>query len=183
MISANHAGQYPEIEDAACVHATAVVIGNVRIGHGVFVGPQAVIRSDEPDPEGHIEPIVIEPGANIQDGVIVHALGGSGVRIGKGASVAHGAVVHGPCDVGERSFIGFQSVVFNATLGSGVVLLHQSLVEGVRIPDNIHVPSMTAVRNEADLERLSPVSSELAAFAEKVRRMNRFLAEVSPLGQ
>jgi carbonic anhydrase/acetyltransferase-like protein (isoleucine patch superfamily) len=179
MISANHAGQHPEIDESACIHTTAVVIGNVRIGSGVFVGPNAVIRADEPGPESHVEPIVIEAGANIQDGVIIHALGGSRVLIGKGASVAHGAVVHGPCEVGENSFIGFKSVVFKATLGRGVVVLHQTLVEGVQVPDGIHVPSMRAVTAEADLQDLPAVTAELTAFAEKVRQVNHFLAEAS----
>lgn len=179
MISANHSGQHPQIDNLAFVHSTAVVIGNVQIGARVFVGPNAVIRADEPDPDGNVAPIVIESDANIQDGVIIHALAGSQVRIGKGASVAHGAVIHGPCEVGMNSFIGFKSIVFNATLGCGVVVLHQALVEGVSIPDGIHVPSTMAVANEKDLQYLLPVSSELAAFAEKVRRVNNFLAEVS----
>ena len=179
MISVNHAGQNPEIDQSAYIHPTAVVIGNVRIAAGCFVGPNAVIRSDEPGPGGDIAPIVIESGANIQDGVIIHALGGSRVWIGRGASIAHGAVVHGPCEVGENSFIGFKSVVFNSSLGNGVVVLHQALVEGVCIPDGIHVPSMTAVTAEVEVQRLLPASSELAAFAEKVRRINQFLSEVS----
>lgn len=179
MISANHAGQNPQINETACIHATAVVLGNVQIGPGVFVGPNAVVRSDEPDPEGSIAPIVIEAGANVQDGVIIHALGGSRVYVRKGASIAHGAVIHGPCEVGENSFVGFKSVVFNTTLGSDVVVLHQALVEGVHIPDGMHVPSMTAVKTKADLQPLSEVSAELKVFAKKVRLVNQFLAEVS----
>ncbi|MFO8113724.1 MAG: DapH/DapD/GlmU-related protein, partial [Desulfosalsimonadaceae bacterium] len=158
---------------------SAVVIGNVHIGQKVFVGPNAVIRADEPCSEGKVEAIVIEAEANIQDGVIIHALGGSPVRIGKGSSLAHGSVVHGPCEVGENCFIGFKSVVFKATLGKGVVIQHQSLVEGVSIADGRHVPSMTAVLTEADSQRLHPVSAELAAFADKVRRTNVLLAEVA----
>jgi carbonic anhydrase/acetyltransferase-like protein (isoleucine patch superfamily) len=179
MIHANHAGQTPKIHPAAYVHPSAVVIGNVEIGAKVFVGPNAVIRSDEPCAEGKVESIIIESEVNIQDGVIIHALGGSRVRIGKGASLAHGSVIHGPCDVGEGSFIGFKSVVFAAYLGRGVVVQHQALVEGVSIPDGIHVPSMMAVITEEDVRALSPVSSDLAAFADKVRRTNIYLAEVS----
>jgi hypothetical protein len=69
--------------------------------------------------------------------------------------------------------------VFNATLGGGVVVLYHALVEGVCIPDDIHVPSMTAVTTEADVQRLSPVTSELTAFAARVRSVNQFLTEVS----
>lgn len=176
MIHANHAGQVPKVDATACVHPSAVVIGNVQIGARVFVGPNAVIRADEPCAEGRVEAIVIESESNIQDGVIIHALGGSRVRIGKRASLAHGAVIHGPCDVGENGFVGFGSVVFKASLGRGVIIQHQVLVEGVAIPEGIHVPSMTAVLTEADVTGLSPASSELTAFADRVRRTNSFLA-------
>ncbi|MFO8085031.1 MAG: AI-2E family transporter [Desulfobacterales bacterium] len=139
----------------------------------------AVIRADEPCEKGKVEAIVIESEVNIQDGVIIHALGGSPVRIRKGASLAHGAVVHGPCDLGEGCFIEFKSVVFKSTLNNGVVVLHQSLVEGVTIEAGMHVPSMTAVCNEEDVRELCSAPSELAAFADKVRRTNVFLAEVA----
>jgi hypothetical protein len=43
----------------------------------------------------------------------------------------------------------------------------------------MHVPSMTRVMTEADVHALQPASSELAAFADKVRKTNVFLAEVS----
>ncbi len=179
MIQRNHAGDKPQVDPTAFIHPSAVIIGNVRIGEKVFVGPNAVIRADEPCEKGKVEAIVIESEVNIQDGVIIHALGGSPVRIRKGASLAHGAVVHGPCYVGEGCFIGFKSVVFKSTLNNGVVVLHQSLVEGVNIEAGMHVPSMTAVRNEEDVRELGRAPSELAAFADKVRRTNVFLAEVS----
>jgi carbonic anhydrase/acetyltransferase-like protein (isoleucine patch superfamily) len=177
MIHANHAGQTPIIDSTAYIHPSAVVIGNVQIGARVFVGPNAVIRADEPGVEGKVEAIVIESEANIQDGVIIHALGGSRVRIGKGASLAHGAVIHGPCDVGENCFIGFNSIVFSSSLGRGVVIQHQALVEDVAIPEGIQVPSMKAVLTKEDVRGLSPASFELAAFADKVRRTNTFLME------
>ena len=179
MIHTNHAGQAPKIDQTAYVHPSAVVIGNVEIGANVYVGPNAVIRADEPNVDGHADVIVIEAEVNVQDGVIIHALGGSTVRIGKGASLAHGCVVHGPCDVGEKCFIGFKSVVFNAILGSGVVILHQALVDGVTLPAGLHVPSMTAVHNTEDIQKLLPATAELTAFATKVRNVNLFLAEAS----
>ncbi|MHC1742469.1 MAG: carbonate dehydratase [Syntrophobacteraceae bacterium] len=179
MIQTNHAGDTPRIDASAYVHPTAVVIGNVQIGARVFVGPNAVIRADEPCGRGKVEAIVVESEVNIQDGVIIHALGGSPVRIARGASLAHGAVVHGPCEVGEECFIGFKSVVFKASLARGVIIEHQALVENVTIPEGTHIPSMIAVRSQADVLRLRPVSPELVAFADKVRRTNLFIAEVS----
>jgi carbonic anhydrase/acetyltransferase-like protein (isoleucine patch superfamily) len=179
MIYRNHAGDKPVVHPTATIHPSAVVIGNVQIGEKVFVGPNAVIRADEPCPEGKVEAIVIESEVNIQDGVIIHALGGSPVHIGNGVSLAHGAVIHGPCHVENNCFVGFKSVVFNARIGEGVVIQHQALVEGVEIPYRTHVPSMAGVLTEADVHALKPVTAELSAFAEKVRKTNVFLAEVA----
>ena len=177
MLYRNHAGDRPVVDATAAIHPSAVVIGNVHIGEKVFVGPNAVIRADEPGPDGKVEAIVIDAEANIQDGVIIHALGGSPVRIGKGSSLAHGAVIHGPCTVGENCFIGFNTVVFKADLGAGVVIQHQSLVEGVTIPAGMSVPSMSGVLVQEDVRQLRPVTPKMSAFAQMVRQTNVFLAE------
>ena len=48
MMSWNPNGDYPKVDTTSYIHPTAVVIGKVRIGKNVFVGPGAVIRADEP---------------------------------------------------------------------------------------------------------------------------------------
>jgi carbonic anhydrase/acetyltransferase-like protein (isoleucine patch superfamily) len=70
MLYRNHAGDKPKVEASANIHPSAVVIGNVHIGEKVFVGPNAVIRADEPCQEGKVEAIVVEAEVNIQDGVL-----------------------------------------------------------------------------------------------------------------
>lgn len=105
MLYRNHAGDKPVIAASATVHPSAVLIGNIQLGEKVFVGSNAVIRADEPRPDGKLE--------------------------------------------------------------------------GVSVPAGMHVPSMTGVRTEGDVQKLKPVSAELSAFAEKVRRTNLFLAEVA----
>jgi carbonic anhydrase/acetyltransferase-like protein (isoleucine patch superfamily) len=167
----------PRVDEAAFIHPSAVVVGNVHIGPNVFVGPCAVIRADEPGPDGTVTPIIIGARANVQDGVILHALGGTGVTIGQGTSLAHGAVVHGPCSIGRGGFVGFNSVISNATLGTRVVVMHGALVEGVRVPDGLCVSSMAAVCCPNDLRHLRPASPEQLAFADRVRLTNARLAE------
>ena len=162
----------------ATIDPSAGVIGNVQIGEKVFVGPNAVIRADEPCPAGKVEAIVIESEVNIQDGVIFHALGGSPLCIGKGSFLAHGAVINGPCRVDQNCFIGLKTVVFKTDPGAGVVIQHQTLVERVTIPAGMHAPSMSGVMSEGDVRQLRPITPELTAFAEKVRQTNVFLAEV-----
>ena len=175
-LESNSAGDSPTIASTAFVHPTATLIGRVSVNGRAFVGPHAVLRAEEPGADGTVQPIVVGEEANVQDCAVVHALGGSGVDIGPRSSVAHAAVIHGPCQIGADCLIGFNSVVFNATLGVGVVVTHQALVEGVTIPAGLHVPSMMAVRNEEDVRRLSRATRETIAFAEKVSRMNVHLA-------
>jgi carbonic anhydrase/acetyltransferase-like protein (isoleucine patch superfamily) len=175
----NANGDFPKTAPTAYVHDTATLIGRVLVKERTFIGPNAVIRADEPGPDGTVEPIVVSDGANVQDNVVIHALGGTAVTIGSASSIAHAAVIHGPCEIGAKCFVGFNSVVFKAVLGDGVVVMHQALVEGVTIPSGLHVPSMSAVRNEEDVCRLARVTQRLTTFADKVYRTNVLLAKAA----
>jgi carbonic anhydrase/acetyltransferase-like protein (isoleucine patch superfamily) len=176
-LEANTAGDYPEIAPSAYVHSTATGIGRVYVGACAFIGPHAVIRADEAGQDGNIESIVIGESANVQDCAIIHALGGTGVTIDQRTSIAHAAVIHGPCKIGVGCFVGFNSVVFRATLGDGVIVMHQSLVEEIVVPQNLLVPSMTAVRCEEDLRQLTRVTEDIVTFVERVCKANVLLAQ------
>lgn len=162
----------PLISSSSYIHPSAVVIGNVKIGANVFVGPNAVIRSDETDEDNLVSPVVIEDDVNIQDNVVIHALAGSTVKIGKGSSVSHSAIVHGPCEIGRECFIGFGSVVFKSSVGDGTVVMHKALVENVMIPEKRSVPSGSLIKCDEDAVMLGPVTEDLTAFARKVRQNN-----------
>ncbi len=182
-LEANAAGHYPEITPTAYVHPTAAVIGRVYIGGRAFVGPHAVIRADEVGSDGNVEPIVIGESTNVQDCAIIHALGGTGVVIGPRTSIAHAAVIHGPCKIGSHCFVGFHSVVFRATLGDGVIVMHQSLVEWDLLSKGLFVPSMTAVRCDEDVSRLKFATMDMITFADKVINANLLLAEANHKNQ
>lgn len=173
----NSAGDYPQVSKTAYVHCSAVLIGKVRVGDRAFVGPNAVIRADEPGQDGQVAPITVGDECNVQDQVVLHAVGGTRVDVARGTSIAHGAVVHGPCNIGERCFIGFNSVVFGATLGVGVVVCHQALVEGVTVPAGLCVPSMKAVCCQDDVLGLETVGPDMSVFTEKVRQANLLLVD------
>lgn len=173
----NCVGDYPDVAPTAYVHPTAVLIGRVIVDHGVFIGPRTVIRADEPGPDETVEPVVIARHANIQDGVIIHALGGTGVRIGSCTSITHGAVVHGPCAIGRRCFVGFGSVVFRAKLEDDVIVLHRALIENVDIPKGLLVPSAALVQSDSDVQSLAAAPPDAVAFAKKVCRTNIRLAQ------
>ncbi|MGV8783777.1 carbonate dehydratase, partial [Pseudomonas aeruginosa] len=83
----------------------------VIIQANLFVRPYAVIRADELDADGGRQPNVIGANSDIQDGVVIHSKPGAALTIGDHSSIEHHSIVHGPCEVGERVFIGVNSVL------------------------------------------------------------------------
>lgn len=175
MIRRNPNGDLPVVHDSAFVDPTAILCGKVVVEAHVFIGPYAVIRADEVNEQGEMEPIVIGAGSNIQDGVVIHCKAGGGVNIGRNTSIAHRSIVHGPCTVGDNVFIGFNSVLFNCTLGDGSVVRHNSVVEGCHVPPGFYIPSTTNVHSDAELARIQPVTTDQAGFSESVAQANQQL--------
>ena len=172
MIRKNPSGDLPHIAESAYVDKTAIICGKVVIGENVFVGPYAVIRADEVDESGQMQPITIGANSNIQDGVVIHSKAGGLVRVGEYSSIAHRSIVHGPCVLGDRVFLGFNSVVFNCTIGSNSVIRHNSVIENCKVPENFHIPSTTNVHNDEDLAKIPLVSADTASFSESVAMTN-----------
>lgn len=111
------------------------------VEENVFIGPYAVIRADEMDAEGHIEPIIIGAYSNTQDGVVIHSKSGVKVTISQRTSIAHRAIVHGRCAVGNGVIIGFNSVLFDCTVEDRCVVRHNAVVDGVHLPAGFYVRS------------------------------------------
>ena len=167
MIKANPSGDCPNIHSSSYVDETAVLIGNVKIGENVFIGPGAIIRADEKNSE-----IVIKDCCNVQDRVIIHCLEETKVIVHANTSLAHGCIIHGPSEIGDNSFIGFNSVVFGATLGEGVIVKHQCCVEGVTIPSSRMIESGQILKYQNETNDLKNVNYESTQFAEKVVNVN-----------
>ena len=172
MIRKNPNGDYPKIDNTAYIDPAAVIIGNIKIGKNVFVGPQAVIRADEPDSS-----ITIKDNCNIQDKVVIHALEDTSVLIGENTSLAHGCIIHGPCKISSNCFVGFGSVVFNAEVGKGVIIMHLVVVEGVSISPEKVVGSSQLINSTAGVRELKGVEKKLKEFTEKIVKANLDLAK------
>ncbi|KAB2314690.1 carbonate dehydratase [Betaproteobacteria bacterium SCN2] len=172
MIRRNPSGHLPEVHETAFVDPTAILCGKIVVEENVFIGPYAVIRADEVDDKGEMEPIIIGAHSNIQDGVVIHCKAGGGVHIGRSTSIAHRSIVHGPCSVGDNVFIGFNSVLFNCTVGDGSVVRHNSVVEGCDVPAGFYIPSTANVRSDEDLARIERVTPDVSGFSESVAQAN-----------
>lgn len=177
MIRRNPSGHLPVVHDTAFVDPTAILCGKIVVEENVFIGPYAVIRADEVDDKGDMEPIVIGANSNIQDGVVIHCKAGGGVIIGQGSSIAHRSIVHGPCKVGNNVFIGFNSVLFNCTVGDGSVVRHNSVVEGCAVPPGFYIPSTANIHSDEDLAGIERVTPDAANFSESVTAANKELVK------
>jgi carbonic anhydrase/acetyltransferase-like protein (isoleucine patch superfamily) len=177
MLRKNPSGISPQVSEKAFIDPTAIICGHVVIEDNVFVGPYAVIRADEVNAQGQMEPIVIQRDSNIQDGVVIHSKSGAAVTIGQRTSIAHRSIIHGPCTVGDDVFIGFNSVVFQSHVHDGCVVRHNCVIDGLDLPAKMHVPPMTNIGPHFDLKQIAQVPPDYSSFSESVVAANNWLVE------
>jgi SulP family sulfate permease len=167
------------LSPSAYVHDKASVIGDVILGDHVNVAASASVRADEG------APFFIGSNSNIQDGVVIHALkdryvevGGEewAVYVGRNVSMAHDALVHGPCYVGDDTFIGFKAVVHDSVVGERCFIGIGAVVVGVNIPDGKFVPHGRIIDSPAKVKDLPDVTEAHMHFNEDVVEVNRGLA-------
>jgi carbonic anhydrase/acetyltransferase-like protein (isoleucine patch superfamily) len=161
-IRQNPAGDWPEIDASSFVDPSAQIMGNVHIGPNVYVGPLSVIRADEVDSEGKVHPVIIEEGSLIQDGVIIHARAGTMVKIGPRANIAHGVIIHGPCEIKQECFLALRTSIYNSTLEEGVWVGIGSIIMRTTIPSHTMIPAGAVVRSNHDIRsfRITNVKEE-----------------------
>lgn len=164
---------------SAYVHDKASVIGDVVLGDHVNVAASVSVRADEG------APFFIGSSSNIQDGVVIHALkdryvqvGGEewAVYVGRNVSIAHDALVHGPCYIGDDTFVGFKAVVHDSVVGERCFIGIGAVVVGVEIPDGKYVPHGMIVDTAAKVKDLPAASEGHMHFNEDVVEVNRGLA-------
>ena len=177
ITSSNPVQRFPKIDKTAIVSPFSSVIGDVTIRNNVFVAPNVSIRADEGTP------FYIGNNTNLQDGVIFHGLLDRGISIGDKrysiyigdeVSIAHGTLVHGPCFIGDKVFVGFNAIVYNAIVGKGSFISHTAVVtNGVIIPANRFVPPGAHIDTQKKADSLSPIPKDSKEFAHEVQRVNQ----------
>jgi carbonic anhydrase/acetyltransferase-like protein (isoleucine patch superfamily) len=192
----------PKISKAAYVDPFAVVIGDCEIGKLVLVAPFAVCRGDEGTP------IHIGNYSNLQDGVVLHSLettshgkniddrrysaqgsllkandtrfkNGFAIYIGDKVSLAHDVQVHGPAYIGNDTFVGMKSLLFNAKVGNRVAIgVSSTITNGVRIPDDKFVPPGSIIATQTQADALpARVGSPYEKINSAVLHVNQELAK------
>jgi carbonic anhydrase/acetyltransferase-like protein (isoleucine patch superfamily) len=119
----------PAIDPTAYVHPDATVIGDVTLGPGTTVWPQAVLRGDYG---------VIRVGArtSVQDGAVLHTTPITPTVVGDDVVIGH--LAHLECC----------TVHDGALIGTGSIVLHRAVIEagalvgaGAVVPNGMVVPA------------------------------------------
>ncbi|WP_019503458.1 hypothetical protein [Pleurocapsa sp. PCC 7319] len=182
----------PEVEGTAEVHSLAAVIGNVYLGERVMVAPGASIR-------GERERLVwVSQEVQIRDGVIVQGVDTGhhqelmgepvvevnghyyGVYIDRGVTLAHQCQICGPASIGAETYVGMQSLIFRATVGSNCVVEPKALVMGVNIADDRYVPAGALITTQAAADDLPGISPRYSSRRQQpmVAQGRKFNAKV-----
>jgi phenylacetic acid degradation protein len=169
-------GIVPVVDPTAYVHPSAVLIGDVIIGPGCYVGPCASLRGD-------FGRLILEAGANLQDTCVMHGFPGTDTVVGENGHIGHGAVLHG-CRVERDALVGMNAVIMdNAVIGEAAIVAASAFVKaGQEIP-----PRMLAAGMPAKVVR--PLSEEeivwkrdgTRCYQDLTRRCLATMVETEPL--
>ena len=169
-------GWTPVIHPTAHVHLSAVLIGDVIVGPGCYVGPCASLRGD-------FGRIVLHEGANLQDTCVMHGFPGADTLIEADGHVGHGAVLHG-CVVRRGALVGMNAVVMDeAEVGEGAFVAASAFVRaGFRIPPRTLAAGVPAkVLRELSEQELAWKADGTALYQALTRRCLASLEETAPL--
>ena len=169
-------GITPVVDPSAFVHPSAVLIGDVIVGAGCYIGPCASLRGDF----GRIE---VRAGANLQDTCVMHGFPGTDTVVEEDGHIGHGAVLHG-CIVQRNGLVGMNAVVNdNAVVGESAIVAAMAFVKaGFVVPPRTLVAGVPAkvIRALTDTELKWKIEGT-QSYGELARRSLRTMRATAPL--
>ena len=169
-------GIVPVVDPTAYVHPSAVLIGDVIVGPGCYVGPCASLRGD-------FGRLILERGANLQDTCVMHGFPGTDTVVEEDGHIGHGAVLHG-CRIGRNALVGMNAVIMdNAVIGDSSIVAASAFVKaGAEIPPRSLAAGMPAkvIRALSDEEIAWKVDGT-RTYQDLARRSLATMTECDPL--
>ena len=169
-------GVTPVVDPTAFVHPSAVLIGDVLVGAGCYVGPAACLRGDF----GRIQ---LRAGANVQDCCVMHGFPGTDTVVEEEGHIGHGAILHG-CIVQKNALIGMNAVVNdNAVIGESAIVAAMAFVKaGMVVPPRTLAAGVPAkvVRRLTDQELAWKIEGT-QSYQELARRSLSTMVETNAL--
>ena len=171
-------GIVPVVDPTAYVHPSAVLIGDVIVGPGCYVGPCASLRGD-------FGRLILERGANLQDTCVMHGFPGTDTVVEEDGHIGHGAVLHG-CRIGRNALVGMNAVIMdNAVVGESSIVAASAFVKaGAEIPPRSLAAGMPAkvIRPLSDEEIAWKVDGT-RTYQDLARRSLATMTECDPLAE
>src|SRR5437870_9769008 len=169
-------GVTPVVGPTAFVHPSAVLIGDVIIAAGCYIGPGASLRGDF----GRIE---VRAGANLQDCCVMHGFPGTDTVVEEEGHIGHGAILHG-CIVQKNGLVGMNAVVNdNAVIGESAIVAAMAFVKaGMVVPPRTLVAGVPAkvVRALTEQELVWKIEGT-QSYHELTQRSLATMVETEPL--
>ena len=174
----------PEVSASSFVDPFALLVGEVRLGDGVYVAPFAVIRADMG------QPIWLGAGVSVAEGAVIHGLVARAgpalieenvyrvgdatysVFLGPGTVVSPQAQIEGPVWLEAGVFVGAQALVSRSHVGRGAVVEPAAVVVGVSIPAGRFVPAGVVVDQQRTADNLPEITPSYA-LRHRARAISR----------
>lgn len=169
-------GVIPVVSPKAYVHPTAVLIGDVIVEEGAYIGPLAALRAD-------FGGIHIHKNANVQDSCIIHGFPNNVTVVEEFGHIGHGAILHG-CHIRKNVLIGMNSVILDeAIIGENTIVGANSTVKAkAEIPENsLVVGSPARVIRSLDEKEIAWKFKGTQQYMDLTLRCLNSLQEVEPL--
>ena len=158
-------GKKPVIQKGAFVHPDAVLIGEVEVGNGCYVGAGAVLRGD-------IGGVIIGKGSNVQENCVIHTFPNKRTILHPDAHIGHGCILHG-CEICSNVLVGMGSVIAddvkinsNTLIGARSVVLFGQEIE----KNSVVMGSPAKVVKKIRPEQLEQIAEGLAIYQDLAKR-------------
>lgn len=126
-------GKRPRIDPKTFVHPEAVLIGDVQVDAGCYIGAGAVLRGD-------IGTIKIGKGANVQENAVIHTFPDKITLLHDDTHIGHGCILHG-CEIYSQVLVGMGSII-----ADGVIIHSRCIIgAGTFVPFNKEIPEGSLV--------------------------------------
>lgn len=158
-------GKRPRVDLKTFVHPEAVLIGDVKVEAGCYIGAGAVLRGD-------IGTIKIGNGANVQENTVIHTFPGKTTLLHDDTHIGHGCILHG-CEIHNQVLVGMGSII-----ADGVTIHSRCIIgAGSFVPFNKVIPegslvtgSPAKIVKELSPEQIEQIREGLAIYQDLVQR-------------
>jgi phenylacetic acid degradation protein len=169
-------GVTPVVHPLAFVHPEAVLIGDVIIEEGCYIGPCASLRGD-------FGRIIVCKGSNVQDNCTLHSMPGFDCVVGANGHIGHGAIIHS-AQLGPNVLVGMNSVVMDhARIGEAAMIGAMSFVKtGAEVPArHLAAGAPARVLRELSADELAKKIEATKLYQQLARRSLVSLRPAEPL--